>query len=183
MVNRGPKYLLWRFNEAGVDVRWSMMDYGLMPTALLWADVTPAQQIQAEGLPDVITIPENIDQAIGTANALSQVQAALESLHIPSGWITVGHTYREVMRKVAGLFLFAQRYHGRHAAKLIEAGYGLNSLISDLPANVRASLNDTAQSLGYDTDPIAGSWTVRQALKYLADQWGDAPLLIGGIEL
>jgi hypothetical protein len=160
-----------------------MMDYGLMPTALLWADVTPAQQTQAEGLSDVITIPENIDQAVGTANALSQVQAALEALHIPGGWITTAHTYREIMRKVAGLFQFSQRYHGRHAAALIRAGYDLSSLISDLPTNVRLSLNDTAQSLGYDTNPIAGSWTVRQALRYLADQWGDAPLFIGGIEL
>lgn len=177
---RGPKYLRWRFNEGGLDVPWNMMDYGLMPTALLVADVTPAQHALAASRPDIIIIPENIDQQIGSS-ALSAVTDALELLHIPSEWVTSSHTYRDVMRKVGHLFQFSQRYHGRTAMKLIDGGVTLDTKIIDLPTNVRVSLSETAQDLGYDVGPIQGGWTVRQALGYLADQWGSDPLYFGGL--
>lgn len=179
---RGPKYLKWIGHPGQTLDQWAMADYGLMPTALLVADVTPAQHAQAAAQPDIVTIPENIDNTISGA-ALSVVTAELEALHIPSSWVTTSHTYRDVMRRVAHLFLFAQKYSGRHARRLIEAGFNLNTQISDLPTNVRVSLNDTAQSFGWDTSAIQGAWTVRQALWYLADQWGNEPILMGGQEL
>jgi hypothetical protein len=178
-LHRGPKYLKWLQNPTGIDVRWSWMDYGLMPSGLLVADVTAAQHAQAAAQPDIVVVPENIDNTIG-AVALPMVQAELEALHIPAGWVNTTHTYRDVLRKTAHLFLLAQRYHGRTAKRLIDAGYNLNSTIASLPQSVRSSLNEAAQSLDYDTSAIQGTWTVRQALGYLADQWGNEPLKFGG---
>ena len=175
---RGPRYIKWFKNPGGIEVAWSWIDYGLMPTALLVAEVTVAQHALANGQADIITIPENIDSMIGSA-ALAAVAAALESLHIPAGWVTTAHTYRDVMRKTAQLFLLSQRYHGRTAKRLIEAGITLNTSINQLPDNVRVSLNESAKSLGWDTSAIGPSWTLRQALGYLADQWGDTPILFG----
>jgi hypothetical protein len=177
---RGPKYLKWRMNPTGIDARWSMVDYGLMPTALLVGDVTAAQHTQAATQPDIVVIPENIDNAIGSI-ALPIVVSELEALHIPANWVTTTHTYREVMRRMAHLFQLAQRYHGRTAKKLIESGFNLNTFVSTLPINVRTSLNEAAQSLGWDTSMILGSWTLRQALLYLADQWGSTPVLFGNL--
>jgi hypothetical protein len=177
---RGPKYLKWRQNPDGVDVRWKAMDYGLMPTMLLVADVTQEQHDLAAAQPDIITIPPDIDGAI-SPQALPLVVDALEALHIPAGWVTTAHTYRDVMRPTAHLFQLAQRYHGRTARRLIEAGYNLDTLIGDLPVNVLQSLNETAQSLGWDTSEIQASWRLRQALRHLAQQWGEAPVLFGDL--
>lgn len=180
---RGPKYLKWRYSPDGEDVPWGWQRYGLMPTCLLWADVTLAQHTLFDSFVDTTSIPENIDQQIGTQNALDQVVAAMEALHIPAGWITVNHTYHEIMRKMCGLFQLAQRYQGKYVAKLIDTGYDLDTLIQDLPVTVRLHLSVAAEELGWDTSSILGTWTVRQALGYLADQWGNAPFLLAGLEL
>jgi hypothetical protein len=42
---RGPKYLKWRYDPdpPGLDVIWNMMDYGLLPTALVVVDAPDEQ--------------------------------------------------------------------------------------------------------------------------------------------
>jgi len=181
---RGPKYLLWRFTEsiAPLDVRWSGMDYGLEPVILVWADVDAVQHTTLSTNVDVISIPANIDATI-TAGVLPAVKSALEALNVPAGWVTTGHTYRQVLRIVAGLFQFAQRHHGVHLERLFSGGFDLNTQFNTLPLAVRQRLVATANSLNYDTLDLSGSSTIRQILKNLADQWGSKPIVMGGIEL
>lgn len=179
---RGPKYLKWRFGPDGLDVTWAGMDYGLMPVMLVAADVDEAQHAEISEHEDVIAVPANIDANI-TAQALPAVEAALEALHIPADWVTTAYTYRQILRGVAGLFQLAQRYHGRGLGRLIEQGVSLETRINQLPAGLVQNLNETAQSLGWSTDGIAGTWRLRRALMFLAQQWGEATFHMGGVDL
>lgn len=179
-TNRGPSYLKWRLNPAGLDVPWSAKDYGLIDTMLVAADVTTDQHNTLTANADVTAIPANIDQPISQA-ALPTVKNHLEALHIPAKWVTTAHTYRDVLRLTAHLFMLAQRLHGLYGQKIIRAGYNLNTPIGDLPATVRQQLVATAHSFGWDTSAIQLSWQLRQALRYLATQWKDAPVIFGNL--
>lgn len=179
---RGPKYIKWRMNPTGLGIRWSMMGYGLMTTAIIACQVDQAQHSYLAGQSDIVSVPENIDANI-SSGALATVKQELENLHIPAGWVTTSHTYRTVLRMVAGLFQFAQRYHGRHREKLVKAGYNLDTQIKDLPTAVKNSLKDTTESFGWDTSEIKNNWKLRKALKHLADQWSNREIILGGITL
>jgi hypothetical protein len=63
-----------------------------------------------------------------------------------------------------------------------QGGVTLDTTISSLTAAQRAALLDAAMSMGWSVAGVQGSWTLRQALKYLSDQWS-APLIIGGVEI
>lgn len=177
---RGPKYLKWRLAPAGLNVRWAAMDFGLEPVMLVWADVTGGQHTALSANADVISIPANIDNNI-TAGALNNVKAALEGLNIPAGWVTTGHTYRQVLRIVAGLFQFAQRFHGLHGERLFGGGFTMETQFQDLPQAVRTKLIAAAESHDYDTSALSGASTVRQILKFLADQWDSEEIVMGGV--
>ena len=117
--HRGPKYLKWRFNPDGIDCQWSLKDYGLIDAALIAADVTQAQHEVLAAESDVAALPQDIDQN-DSAIALPKVQNVLEALRIPAAWVTTDYTYRVLLRMVAGLFMFAQRYHAMHDEDLID---------------------------------------------------------------
>lgn len=178
---RGPKYFKWRFcQDCTLDVPRSTKDYGLRPTALVAADVTPEQHTFLAGQPDVTSVPANIDNNISAA-ALLTVRSALEGLKVPGNWVTTGHTYREVLRAVAGLFQFAQRHHALHGEMLVESNVNLDLVWSEVPASKRQRVQETADSLGYDTSPVTGAWTLRETLQYLANLWGEASFQFGNL--
>lgn len=178
---RGPKYFKWRFcQDCTLDVPRSAMDYGLRPIMLVAADVSAEQHTFLAGQPDVTTVPANIDNNVSAA-ALPAVQSALEGLKVPGNWVTTGHAYREVLRAVAGLFQFAQRHHALHAEMLVENNVNLDLTWADVPQAKRQRVQETADSLGYDTSPVTGSWTLRETLKHLADLWGESEFHFGSL--
>ncbi len=178
---RGPKYLRWRFGTGTIDPingegQW--LDYGLRPVMLACANVTnPDHTVLAAAL-DVTDVPLNIDNTI-TAGALVAVQDALENIKVPGTWVTTSHTYRQVLRAVAGLFAFAQRYHEMHNEQLIENAVNLGTLWQDIPLAKRQRIQATADALGIDYSPVTGTWTIRQILKFLADFWQATPFNFG----
>jgi len=182
----GPAYVRWTWhgqiaNSEGVVcvARWK--DYGFGTSCLVVADVTTEQHAVLAAHEDVIAVPANIDNYIPAA-ALPTVEAKLESLAIPGDWVTTSHTYRDVLRMTAHLFLLAQRYNGMTGHHFTEiTDQTLDRLVSEIPTQIRQDLNAAAQSLGYDTSMIQGSWTLRRALRELAQQWGDTPVLFGNI--
>lgn len=183
---RGPKYFAWRFDPdppALVEgVRWGMMDYGLIDAALLVADVTQDQHEALVSNPDVVSPPENIDQNI-SALAIPTVQSVLEALRIPADWVDTSYTYRQILRAMAGLFQFAQRYHGMHNEQLIDSTAALDLRWNQIPLERRNRIVATADDLGYTYADVTNQWTVRRILFYLAQQWGARPFYIGGVEL
>lgn len=171
---RHPQYV----NEAGLD--WSAMDYGAIPWCLCAADTDTAQDAALTANADVRGLPDNLDQAVG--GATTAVRNALEVARLPAGWVTSATTYRAVVRAVAGLLQFAQRYTAVSGGQeLVASQAALDLRVNQLSAQRRADLGDAADSLGYDTSAITGTTTVRQALKVLADQWGDRPFVLGGL--
>lgn len=182
---RGPKYFPWRFDPdppALVTAQYGLMDYGLMPTALVAADVTTVQHNLLNAQSDVITVPANIDNAIG-GGAISTVRSRLEALHIPGNTVQAADTYRNALRVVAGVFQFAQRFHGLYNRSIFDEFTGLNTTWSELSTEFQNELLATAESMAINTSGLTDSTTMRQILKRFADAWEDRTFFIGGFEL
>jgi len=179
-----PKYISTLYNPAGGDVlkvRAGLMRYGFNEEVYLAAaDVTTPQHNALVAHADVTTVPANIDGNI-SAGALQAVKDALEVLRIPGNWVTTGHTYRQVLRTVAGLFQFSKRHFALHNKILIPTANNMDHVWSDLPLAVRQELQATADALGYDYSGVTGSTPLRTILKSLADQWGSQPFDMGGV--
>jgi hypothetical protein len=72
------------------------------------ANVTTQQHNTIAAQADVIAIPADVNAEIGAA-ALSNVQTRLEQLRIPADWVTAGHTYRQVLKRVLAWFMGARQ--------------------------------------------------------------------------
>jgi hypothetical protein len=183
--DRGPKYMkfdgLISGNPTGVDAIFRFLDYGLEPTCLVVADVSDAQHTTLVANADVTAAPLNIDDTIANAAQRDTVRSKLEVLNIPTGWVDIGMTFRVVLRTVAQLMLFAQCYNRIANRRIIEPGYTLDTLINDIPLEVRQGLKAAADIRGYDFTGISLSWLYRQGLKFLGDQWGATPISIGSL--
>ncbi|MCB9135151.1 MAG: hypothetical protein H6636_06980 [Anaerolineales bacterium] len=179
---RGPKYFRWRFGTGTIEpivegeAQW--LDYGLRPTMLVCANVSVADHAILAAAIDVTDVPQNIDNTISAA-ALQAVQDALENLKVPGTWVTTSHTYRLVLRAVAGLFSFAQRYHEMWNEQLVENNVDLGMLWQNVPLAKRQKIQGTADALNIDYSPVTGTWTIRQILKFLADFWQAMPFNFG----
>lgn len=173
--SRCPKYFY------GSGVEWSLIDYGLIAVCLIAADVSTAQHNAVAAQADVIAIPQNLDNQIGVN--LAAVRSRVEQLRIPGNWAQAANTYRELLRMIGGLFQFAQRHHGLHNQVIVPENINLDQTWSNLPLVWRQNLAETAASFGYDTSGVTASTPIRAILKALSDAWGDAPLLIGSVEI
>ena len=176
---RVPKYFKSEYNTDGLAVKWSMMDYGLVHACLVVADVTQQQHNGLVSNSDLVSPPENIDQEISNQGALSKVKNVLETLNLPADWVQTTTTYRDVLRKVCGLFQFAQRYHGMHREALVDGEFPLDLTWGQINSARQAKILATAIDMGYASQEPPDTWEVRRILKYLADQWGDKPIPIG----
>lgn len=176
---RGPKYLKWRDNPSGLDVPWSIFDFGLLAQCIAVCDVTTAQFGALDANADVFGVPANLDNNI-TAAALPTVQAALEAVRIPADWVQAGATsYRELMRTICGLAQFAQKHHGLHNQYIMPDAINLDQTWGDLPLGWRQNLQATADALHYDYSQVAAGTKIRAVLKSLASQWGNTPFFFG----
>lgn len=175
---KGPKYLKWRFDPdpPGLDIGYIYMSYGLIPAGLVCANVTSEQHDILAALPDVAAAPENIDQTIGPA-AVGIVQNVLETLRIPAEWVDTTYTYRDILRRVAGLFQLSQAYKGMHGDQLITAASQLDLRWNQIPTDRRANIQATADALGYTYADVTNQWTARRILMYLGNQWGNKPFV------
>ena len=149
------------------DVATTVLDYGQEAACFLSADVSPAQHAALSAHADVTALPADLTQVIG--GQLGAVQAALVSLNIPEDWVQSSDTYRQVLRVVATIFLFAQRLSAVQAARLFGGGVTLATRFNQLPVGVRQALRDTADSLGIDSTTLTGTMTLRQLLKFCGD--------------
>lgn len=176
---RGPKYLKWRENPSGLDVPWSLFDFGLLAQCIVACDVTPAQFTALDANADAFGLPANIDNNV-TAAALPTVQDALETIRIPADWVQAGVTsYRALIRVICGMAQFAQRHHGMHDQYIIPDQINLDQTWGDLPDAWRTNLRATADSFQYDYSQVAAGTKIRVILKSLASQWGNTPFLFG----
>lgn len=158
-----PKYI----GDGGIN--YSAMDYGLENVFLVGADVTDAQHASLAAQIDVIAIPSDLDSLV-SITALTTVQSRMEGILVPAEWLTTGNSYRDVIRTVGKLFLLMQRFHGTQLRKLFSGTVTLDTRLNQLSRAERDALTDTAVSLGLDVTGVTTTMTVRQAIKFLADQ-------------
>lgn len=180
---RGPQYFQWRFSATGIVCKWSLMDYGFINVGLLVTpDITPADDTALRTHADVYAFPNNLDVAITDKAALT---AILEPANIPTDWLTASTTYRQLLRYMAGMFQFNQRFSGIAANadglphSIFDNGVTLDSNYNSLDANHKAWFVATLQSFGYNNG-VQGNPKLRSLAKQAGDLWGAAPFIMGG---
>jgi len=184
---RGPKYFgNWRYdpNPPGIICQWSMMDYGFVDSALLLAkDIT---QVDHDALilnADVYAFPDNLDTPVSDPN----IDTFFEAIYLPTDWLTPSTTYRELLRQVAGMMQFNQRYAGIYAER-----YGgwhsifdtttLQTRLNQMTAQEQEVFLAAVVSFGYNPDLVPLNARLRQLIKSAGNYWVDQPFYIGGVE-
>lgn len=171
---RAPKY-----KSTINGFSWTMMDFGLEPACIVWVEnVDASTHSTLVAFADVVSPPAELDQNIG-AGSIATVRAAIEALNVPANWAQATDTYREVIRIICWFFQIWQRHHGMGNARVLTGGVTLDTAFNTLSVGVRNALIATAQSFNFDTSSLAGTSTIRQILKALADQVRDRPIMIG----
>jgi len=180
---RAPKYMASPINQTGLAVRWSGMDFGYEPLALVAADVTPAQHTALAANADVLAVPVDLQSSPGVG-AVTTIQTYLESYNVPADWVNTTLTYAQILKRASVMFQLAQRLHGILGnVRLFGGAVTLSSTLASLPASARQSLLDAAASFGWDTSSLAGASTVREALKFAIGAWGIKPVQLMDVVL
>ena len=154
---RRPKY----FAEITPSVGWTAMDYG--SAFLVRADLDNATEAALNPNADFFTVPALSSNL--TAGQVTGLQNRLEPSGIPAGWIDTTYSWRQVLRRLAAMFILVQR------SRVNVTQASLDLTLGSLSANTRQALRDAATSLDVSLDGITNAMTVRQALKVLADRW------------
>lgn len=180
--NRAAKYIKSRFNPGGIDVEYSLIDYGLVDTGFVAALLTDPQIAQAQAQPDITMIPENLDTQLG-ATAVLNTANALEALQVPADWVTTDFTYRGVLRRTLGFFQFMQRLSKLAGDSPFSLGIDLTLQFSQLNATWQGRVRTAALDLALmnNSQTIPQTWTFRRILGYMGEQWGDREIRFGNI--
>lgn len=155
---RRPKYV-----EA-FGVAWAAMDFGQAPVFLVAATLPPAVEDTLTPNADFFKVPVDLDTLL-TDPQVTALNARLEPLGLPADWVNNGFTWRQVIRGVLSIFLFAQR------AQVNIAQANLDQTFSQLSLPIRTRLQAAADSFGLSTAGITGATPVRQIMRAVAGQW------------
>jgi len=179
---RTAKYMPGRFHPGIVSPsRWGMIDFGYEPTCICAAEVTDADDTLLQAQPDCHKIPDNYDLTL--AGAVPTVQAILEDLNIPAGWVNASTTYRLLARKIGGIFRLVQSFMSTIGTASFFSGSArtLNDKMSDLPPLLRATFEEQLILVGL---PAPNDNTlVRAVLEDYGDYWVGIPLKISGLTI
>lgn len=146
--------------------------FGDSPVAVVSSPCDQATDDLVSSDTSVWRIPDNLDASAITAD----FKTFLEQHQVPADWMADGLSWREIVRGILGIFLFAQRYEGEGGSLPV-----LDVSVDSLPQSVRDAFQRAAVSLEYDTTLLTG--TVRQMLRAMGQQWGDKPIYLGDVTL
>lgn len=150
-------------------VVFNPVDYGAVPVALVVAQVDVIQEAYLDGLSDVLVVPPNIDDVIGTGR-LTTVQNALKSKNIPGAWIASTDTYKEVLRQMVGFFNFMRRVTALTGINPFTLSINLQTRYNSLPALWKNAILQAGIDGGYDTSGLAQNPTLTQILRSITAQ-------------
>jgi hypothetical protein len=177
-----PKYFFGRLTDGlpGMEgVQWAWERFVRESHGIIAADVSDPQHALVNAQTDVIVIPA-LDNTIQNATVRNRVRNILEAGNIPGTWVTIGMTYRQIVRTVLNIWGFANRYVSK-GGKIFAGGITLDTTWSQIPALAQQRLRDTADEFGLDYSAVTPTTTIRQILKGMADQFGDIEYQIGGM--
>jgi len=182
-VWRGPSYFVWKENPVGIDCQWAMMDYGFSPYALLVAtDIEPLGHNWLITQPGVFDFPPDLDTPVD-----QDIQAFFEDVHLPTDWLTPATTWRELLRQVAGMFQFNQRYMGIVANETSERHSifdtaTLDTRLRQMTVDEQRWFLETVESFGFDPALVNVNSRLRLLVKQAAIYWEGQPFYLGGLE-
>jgi hypothetical protein len=156
---------------------YHLIPYGAENVCILAADVDAATHTTISADPQVSALPASLSNNL-TAGAVSQAQPFLDGLNIPSQWVSTAITYVQLIRILGRIFQVANLFEAS-IGKLFVGGVTLSTQFIDLPQGVRTTLIQIATDHGWDTSGLSGASTVRQVLKFMADQFTDPIQLLG----
>lgn len=156
---------------------YHLIPYGAERVCILAADVDAATHATIAADPQVSALPANLAANL-TNGAVNQAQTFLDGLNIPSQWVATSLTYTQLIRIIGRIFEVAQLFE-RSIGSLFTGGVTLGTQFNALPQATRNSLIQIATSRGWDTSGLTGTSTVRQVLKFMADQFPDPIQLLG----
>src|SRR3954463_9547709 len=82
---RRPKYFGDGTITAGQS--WGSIDYGFEPWMVVGADLSTSDDNLVVGKPDAFALPFDLAPNL-TAQQVTNVQAKLEAINVPAGWVT-----------------------------------------------------------------------------------------------
>ena len=180
---RGPEYFCWRLNpieEPCIPSRWSMMDYGFLNNALVLAfGISQADNDALCLNANVYCFPDNIDTP-----ASQNAKSFMETINLPSDWTTPSTTNRELLRRLAGMLQFNQRYGGTVCPGQTFLGSGgitLDTKWNALTSQQQACFNNSLASFGFPSG-VTGNPSLRTLIKRGGDLWDGVPFFMGGFE-
>ena len=180
---RGPAYLKWRMNPTGLDVPWSLKDYGTIDLGSVAVDGTAENHAYLAAQANVYQFPANLDVTMTSAQR-STLSAYLEARAVPGTWIAARDTFRTALRTVTAMFLFMQRLtHTAGGTSPLDWGVALNTQWRNLSAQQREWISSAFVSLEYSTASIGNTSTMRAIIKDASEQFGSREILFGFVTL
>jgi len=163
--DRDMKYINNQHKRDGLSVQgfdWRHNGAANVAIAKIEADTTTLNTLAA--YPDVLRFPANINSTL-TAARVNAVKARLDDLDLPSGWVNVSLTYKNVIHNIVRLFKINKYMYSLDGLKenLFAGGLTRNSTLSQIPAGKRARLRKFAENHGMDTTELTGSTTIQAA--------------------
>lgn len=181
-TSRRPKYFAFRPGEPGIQCHWAMMDYGFTDNALLVAkDITQEDHDALILNADVFLFPDDLDGPVD-----QDIQEFFEAVHLPTDWLTPSTSWRELLRQVAGMMKFNQRYAviaaeatgGFHS---IFDSVGLDDRLRQMTVEEQAWFLATVAWYGYPPELVDVNAKLRQLVKFAGTFWDGQPFSLGGM--
>lgn len=178
---RVPSYFCSRFVTSNcIASQWALMDYGILPNGLLLAiNISQADNDALCLHADVYCFPDNLDTP-----ASQSLKGFVEGINIPSDWTTPSTSNRELLRKLAGMMQFNQRYSGSVCPGETFLGVGgvtLDTKWNALTTHQKDCFNQTVITFGVSFT-VSGNPSLRTIIKRAGDFWDGIPFYLGSFE-
>lgn len=167
-LGRKPKF---------TPIGYHIIPYGAENVCLLSADVDAVTHTTISSDSQVNTFPLVLTNTL-TSGAVTQIQTFLDNLNIPSQWVNTSITYINVINIIGKIFEISQMFEGS-IGKLFSGGITLSTQFSMLPLGTKNALIKVATDRNWDTSGLTGTSTMRQILKFMADQFTSPIQLLG----
>jgi hypothetical protein len=163
-------------NTAHRYTPYSFHTFGIRQVSLVAAIITTTRHNELAAFSDVLPFPAGFQSGIQTVgNQANTLTTAIESFGIPAQWVTNQMTYLAVLHTVGAMFQYMGRvYYMLNSDPF--AGATLNTRIGDLTVEAQNALFAAGQSFGWNLSGVNANTTVRNFVKYMADQWGATPI-------
>ncbi len=151
------------------NVKWLCRRYGVLPVALITAEVNEDQAAYLDSLDDVLTFPVDLDAPISLKN-VGQTRAKLESLNFPGFHITESMTWNELLTDILIEIDFMQACEGALGDKRTDAGIFLDRKRGEMQPEWKTALREIYDARGYRTRTLANGSSLREILLDVAQQ-------------